>query len=87
VRVRLFSAQDLIAADSNGSSDPYVKLSLGSRKDTSTVKEESLDPVWDQVFEFPGEPRLNCLFLFLYIFPIIQLAPQKLSAEPRYSSV
>jgi Ca2+-dependent lipid-binding protein len=43
-----------MAADKNGASDPYVRLTLGSKKLSSTVKHETLDPIWDEVFEFNG---------------------------------
>ena len=44
-----------MAADRNGYSDPYVKLSVGGgEKKTSRVVDQSLDPVWNQEFEFEG---------------------------------
>ena len=54
VVVRLFSAEGLRSADSNGFSDPYVRLSLAGRKETSETRYETLDPIWDETFYFPG---------------------------------
>lgn len=43
VTVRVLSADDLIAADDSGVSDPYVKLAEGSgRKAKTTVQHQTL---------------------------------------------
>lgn len=52
--MRLLHANNLMAADSNGKSDPYVKLSsAGVEKKSKTIK-KTLDPVWNEVFELKG---------------------------------
>ena len=52
--IRLLRATALAAADSNGLSDPYVRLSLGSIKHKSKVVPKSLNPHWDEDFDFKG---------------------------------
>ena len=53
--VHLRSASGLRAADRGGTSDPYVKLSLGGVKHKSEWKKETLAPSWNNAkFEFGG---------------------------------
>ena len=57
VRIYVLTAQGLASEDSNGSSDPYLRVSLGkhiiSRREFS--KSRCLDPVFHQLFEFQTE--------------------------------
>jgi len=48
----LKSGFGLMAADSNGLSDPFVRLSLGKKKYKSKVQKMTLDPHWDESFRF-----------------------------------
>ena len=58
--VTLERAAGLKAADRNGFSDPYCKLTLcGVQHKSKTVK-RSLNPRWDQEFRFEGELRNMC---------------------------
>eukprot|EP00897_Mesotaenium_endlicherianum_P005083 jgi/Mesen1/4602/ME000232S03854 len=52
LQVRLLSARGLAAKDSNGFSDPFVRLTLGKSKAKSTTIYKNLDPVWNQDFYF-----------------------------------
>ena len=52
--VTLLRGSGLAAADSNGKSDPYVKLSLGKSKAKSKTIPKTLDPEWNEKFEFQG---------------------------------
>jgi len=52
VHVNLVSATGLRAADQNGTSDPYAILRLGSTRRRSRTVPTSLNPVWDEDFEF-----------------------------------
>ena len=52
--VGLQSATDLLAADRNGLSDPYCKLSWLGQKGRSKVVYKSLAPTWDESFAFTG---------------------------------
>ena len=55
VRVKVLACKGLMAVDSNGKSDPYVLVCLGgtaaAQRRTKT-KEATLDPVYDEDFEF-----------------------------------
>lgn len=56
LKITVLSAQGLMAADSNGLSDPYATLTLcGVKHKTKTVR-RSLDPTWEQSFVWTGEP-------------------------------
>lgn len=52
ITVTLISGQGLLAADSNGLSDPYCILRLGNSRKKSRVIPMTLNPVWEQEFEF-----------------------------------
>ena len=52
LRVKLSYAVGLKSADSNGYSDPYVKLSLGKQTFKSSTVKKSLNPRWDELFSF-----------------------------------
>ena len=38
--------------DSNGRSDPFVKLNMGKQVHKSSTKYETLNPVWDEEYDF-----------------------------------
>lgn len=53
LRVNVIRAEDLLAADSNGCSDPFVTLMLnekGFKKLKTKVVKKTLTPVWNQTF-------------------------------------
>jgi hypothetical protein len=52
VSVRLLRGEGLKAADKNGLSDPFVKLSLGKQTFTSKKIMKTLNPRWNSDFEF-----------------------------------
>ena len=54
LRVVLQRAYALLAKDKNGLSDPYVIVECGGQKRTSRVAFGTLDPVWNEAFEFSG---------------------------------
>ena len=54
LHVRLCNAKDLRAADANGLSDPYVKLTLGGLTHKSKVEKRTLNPTFNEMFEFEG---------------------------------
>ena len=54
LRVKLSYAVGLKSMDSNGYSDPYVKLKLGKETKKSTIVKKSLNPRWDEMFDFRG---------------------------------
>jgi len=53
----LKGASGLRSADLNGKSDPYVTLSLCGVQHRSRVVPRSLNPRWDEMFEFEGSLR------------------------------
>ena len=57
LHVHLLRAVNLAAKDRNGLSDPYVKLELGGQKKQSKVISKSLNPEWNEHFEFTGVKR------------------------------
>ena len=54
LRVRLSHAIGLRSMDSNGYSDPYVKLTLGKETHKSEIVRKSLNPRWDKDYFFRG---------------------------------
>ena len=54
LHIHLIDAGGLKAADKNGLSDPYVKLSLGGRRAKSKTIKETLNPKFDERFQFSG---------------------------------
>jgi len=53
LELRCISGRNLIAADSNGLSDPYIEARLGSKKKQKTkVIKKTLDPNWNQLLTF-----------------------------------
>ena len=58
----------LLAADTNGKSDPYVKLTLeGESKQTKTVS-KSLDPEYNEKFTFPINAEADSWLLQVEVF-------------------
>lgn len=50
--VRVIDAQQLLAADKGGTSDPYVKIRVGTvTQKTKTIK-KCLNPKWEETFKF-----------------------------------
>ena len=54
MRIHLQKANGLPAADSNGKSDPYCKLTLHKKSVKSKTVYKTLSPVWDEHFDFSG---------------------------------
>ncbi|XP_061579912.1 extended synaptotagmin-3 [Cololabis saira] len=58
VRVHVLEAKELVAKDTfmmglvKGKSDPYVTLRVGNRHHKTRTIKESLDPTWNEVYEF-----------------------------------
>ncbi|KDQ13563.1 hypothetical protein BOTBODRAFT_160511 [Botryobasidium botryosum FD-172 SS1] len=56
LRIQILGCTDLIAADRNGTSDPYVVVSFTGRREQTPVVKKSLDPTYDAksaTFDFP----------------------------------
>ena len=50
--VTVKKASDLPAADGNGLSDPYVRLTLDERKQKTSVQRRTLTPTWNEKKEW-----------------------------------
>ncbi|KAG8087292.1 hypothetical protein GUJ93_ZPchr0010g9308 [Zizania palustris] len=67
LNVRVIEARNLRAMDSNGFSDPYVKLQLGKQRFKTKVVKKNLNPTWDQEFSFSiSGDALDVLKLYVY---------------------
>ncbi|KAK4992219.1 phosphatidylserine decarboxylase [Elasticomyces elasticus] len=53
LRVNVVKGRDLAPKDKNGSSDPYLVLTLGDAKEATSVISKTLNPEWNQTFELP----------------------------------
>ena len=52
ISVHVVRAKDLLAADKNGKSDPYVLVqSAGGKKAKTSVKKQTLEPEWDETLD------------------------------------
>ena len=57
MKVHVMEATDLPAMDLNGTSDPYVKVYIlpdKKKKFETKVQKKSLNPVFDETFNFKG---------------------------------
>merc|ERR1712232_1409994 len=52
LHVLLLRGRQLVAADHNGLSDPFVKLSFGGQRRSSSIKKRTLEPEWNERFVF-----------------------------------
>lgn len=52
IELNVIEAKDLVAADIRGTSDPYVKIQYGNEKRKTKVLYKTLNPKWNQTFEF-----------------------------------
>ncbi|KAI6652677.1 PKC-alpha-beta-gamma [Oopsacas minuta] len=65
IYVDIKSGKNLMAADSNGLSDPYCKIKLKDSKGKTTIKHQTkvhkktLNPTFDESFEIPFNPSVD----------------------------
>ena len=57
LHVYLDKGVDLKSMDSNGKSDPYVKLTINGKEKKSKTIKKTLNPVWDESFQWSGVLR------------------------------
>ncbi|KIJ45255.1 hypothetical protein M422DRAFT_207610 [Sphaerobolus stellatus SS14] len=63
LRVDLISGHDILAADRSGKSDPYAVFSFNNQKVfKSQTKKKTLNPEWDETFEFTVPSRVGSRF-------------------------
>lgn len=53
LRVHVLKARNLAPKDKSGTSDPYLVLTLGDAREATSVVTKTLNPEWNQTFEFP----------------------------------
>jgi len=61
INVSVLEAKDLKPLDFRGKSDPYVVLILDDKKEKSTYKSDTLDPVWNEDFVFSVKSKHSIL--------------------------
>ena len=67
IKVVLVEGRNLPSADPNGKSDPYVRLEFGGQKKKSKTVKKTLNPVFNETFEFEvGKSSDNTLRLLVY---------------------
>ncbi|TVU05405.1 hypothetical protein EJB05_48566 [Eragrostis curvula] len=73
LNVRVVGARNLRAMDSNGFSDPYVKLQLGKQRFKTKVIKMNLNPTWDQEFSFLVDDGKDVLKFDVYDEDILSM--------------
>ncbi|KFK39172.1 hypothetical protein AALP_AA3G209700 [Arabis alpina] len=63
IELVLVEARDLVAADLRGTSDPYVRVQYGEKKQRTKVIFKTLQPKWNQTMEFPDDGSSLELFV------------------------
>jgi len=53
LRVQVLKGKNLAPKDKSGTSDPYLVLALGDCKEATSVAAKTLDPEWNETYEFP----------------------------------
>ena len=53
LRIQVLKGRNLAPKDKSGTSDPYLVLTLGDSKEATSVVPKTLNPEWNQTFEFP----------------------------------
>ena len=53
LRVQVLKARNLAPKDKSGTSDPFLVLNIGDEKEATSVVNKTLNPEWNQTFEFP----------------------------------
>ncbi|GAB2292865.1 AT3g18370/MYF24_8 [Dionaea muscipula] len=55
IELVVIEAKDLVGADLRGTSDPYVRVHYGNVKRKTKIMYRTLNPEWNQTFEFPED--------------------------------
>lgn len=61
--VKIIGARNLLAKDNTGTSDPYVKVSLGSSIVRTSTIQKNLHPEWGMVFPFDWDVSMRYLYV------------------------
>ncbi|ESN93834.1 synaptotagmin 7b [Helobdella robusta] len=68
--LKILRANDLVAKDMSGTSDPYVKILLlpdKKQKLVTKIKRKNLNPRWNETFAFEGFPYTKLVNRTLYL--------------------
>ena len=71
LRIKLISCSNVISADANGKSDPFVRFSLGSKKYKSKVVKKSLNPVFNEEFKLPLDSSSSILEISVFDWDLV----------------
>lgn len=71
IKVELLAAKNLIAANLNGTSDPYVIITCGTEKRFSSMVPGSRNPMWGEEFNFSVEELPVEINITIYDWDII----------------
>ena len=66
VTVTVIKAEGLLAKDKGGTSDPFAELVMGKQLKKTKVIDKTLNPVWDETFDFEMAPADKSLRVVLY---------------------
>ncbi len=59
IYIKVIRARNLEAKDVGGTSDPYVKLTLGASTVRTTTRQKNLNPDWGMVFPFDWDRNMR----------------------------
>ncbi|KAM7362908.1 C2 and C2B_Munc13-like domain-containing protein staccato isoform 2-T2 [Cochliomyia hominivorax] len=84
LNVEIIKAENLLPKDANGFSDPFVTLYLasnGSHRYNSSVKTETLNPIWEEHFSLPitEDPRNEMLIIEVWDFDAAETVKDKVN--------
>lgn len=66
LHIKVIEAKNLKAADLNGFSDPYVKLSVDKKEHKTKIIKKTLNPEWNEMFQIDGVATNSVLSLKIY---------------------
>lgn len=77
LRVHVFQARNLLAADADGTSDPYVVVRYGGSVERTRIRPNTTSPMWYQTLSLPVDlmpiqiaPKV-CVWLSVLSIPIL----------------
>ncbi|XP_075147164.1 C2 and C2B_Munc13-like domain-containing protein staccato isoform X2 [Haematobia irritans] len=84
LNVEIIKAENLLPKDSNGFSDPFVTIYLESKSShryNSSVKTETLNPIWEEHFSLPitDNPRNEVLIIEIWDFDAAESVKEKVN--------
>jgi Ca2+-dependent lipid-binding protein len=68
LRVSINKAEHLPGMDLSGLSDPFVKLHYDGKMQKTNVIRESLDPEWNESFDFEYKVKKECILRVWFSF-------------------